>query len=102
MLNKDVIIQHPDYPIEYRILLDGLFSQLRVNDLYHCIMSHCWYIIKNIKNINNIECLLISNNVICVQILNIENFAYAKKETQLPRKLIDKYESYGININYDN
>ena len=102
MFNKDVTTKYQNYSIEYRSLLDGLFSQLRNNDIYHCMMSHCWYIIKNIENINNIECLLISNNVICIQILNVENFAYSKKVKQLPKKLIDKYKSYGININYDN
>ena len=45
---------------------------------------------------------MITDNVIYLQNICIDNFEYAKKVKQLPKKLIDKYKSYGININYDN
>ena len=102
MPNNKVDLQNSNNVLEYENKLNDIFLNLKINNTYYCALSHIWYIIKNIKSLDDIECIMITDNVIYLQNICIDNFEYAKKVKQLPKKLIDKYKSYGININYDN
>lgn len=102
MPNNKVDLQNSNNVLEYENKLNDIFLNLKINYTYYCALSHIWYIIKNIKSVDDIECIMITDNVIYLQNICIDNFEYTKKVKQLPKKLIDKYKSYGININYDN
>lgn len=102
MPNNKVNVQKSNNVLEYENKLNDIFLNLKINDTYYCALSHIWYIIKNIRSIDDVECIMMTDNIICIQNICIDNFEYTKKVKQLPKKLIDKYKSYGININYDN
>ena len=87
---------------ERKLKFDTIYSQLKVNDLYFCSLINSWYIIKNVKHLDEIECLVLSYDTIYLHSIDIEAFEYLKKVKHLPNNLINKYKRYGININYDN
>ena len=77
-----------------------LFKNIEINDIY---TTSCgtYIIIKNIVNESFIECLVINNDIISIYDYTIHEISKLIKLDSFPKSTLDKFNKYGVTIDYD-
>lgn len=77
-----------------------LFKNIRINDVYK---NSCgsYIIIKNIVDESLIKCLIINNDIISIDNYTIHEISKLIKLDSFPKSTLDKFNKYGVIIDYD-
>lgn len=77
-----------------------LLKNIEINDIY-TTSSGAYIIIKNVVDESFIKCLVINNDIISIGDYTIYEISKLIKLDSFPKSTLDKFNKYGVTIDYD-